>query len=260
MQDRSYSRPGLLLAEGPRAITDMASLVQAAPYLYHAPRGDGHSLLVMPGLGASDRSTNLLRSFLSSIGYQAHSWNLGTNRGPGMPDLQAGLAERLDELFVASGQRKVSLVGWSMGGVYARTLAHQYPEKVRQVITLGSPIGGSSRSAANTPQFLASQPLTDIPSSAVFSKTDGIVPWRFATQQPAENAENIEVYGSHIGLGFSPSVFYATADRLAQSIDNWRPFERRGWKRFVYGPARLESKNLPLTHAADNPTNQRQPR
>jgi pimeloyl-ACP methyl ester carboxylesterase len=250
MNDRVYSRPDrrLALAEGPRVVSEIASLMAAAPFLYQAPRGDGHPVLVMPGYGADDRSTTVIRRFLSSMGYSTQPWNLGTNRGPAMPDLRAELARRLDEVFVDADEGTVSLVGWSLGGVYARLLAHLYPNKVRQVITLGSPFGGSPRSTSAYPleqrpsnrlRVLAGEPLPGIPSTAVFSKTDGIVPWQIATQPTAEIAENIEVYASHLGLGFNPTVLYAVADRLANREGNWRPFERRGWKRFAYGPARL---------------------
>jgi pimeloyl-ACP methyl ester carboxylesterase len=179
-----------------------------------------------------------------------------------MPELPTELARRLDEVFINSGERKVSLVGWSLGGVYARLLAQLYPEKVRQVITLGSPFAGNPRStsvyrfvrnrrdvpleeAPSRLRLLASEPLPGIPSTAVFSKTDGIVPWQIATQPPTEIAENIEVYASHIGLGISPAVLYATADRLANRDGEWRPFERQGWKRLVYGPARLDETGSP---------------
>ena len=239
MNDRVYPRPDrrLALAEGPRVVSEVASLMAAAPFLSQAPRGDGHAVLVMPGYGANDRSTTVIRRFLSSLGYSTHPWNLGTNRGPATPDLSARLGERLDEVFVAAGEAKVSLVGWSLGGAYARLLAQRYPDKVRQVITLGSPFAGS--------------PLPGIPSSAVFSKTDGIVPWQIATQPTTEIAENIEVYASHLGLGFNPAVLYAMADRLANPEGQWRPFERRGWKRFVYGPARLEGDDAPSRDRAD---------
>jgi len=259
MNDRVYSRPDrrLALAEGPRVVSEIASLMAAAPFLYQALRGDGHPVLVMPGYGADDRSTTVIRRFLSSMGYSTHPWNLGTNRGPAMPDLQAELARRLDEVFVDANERTVSLVGWSLGGVYARLLAHLYPNKVRQVITLGSPFAGSPRSTSVYPlararsaipleqrpsnrlRLLAGEPLPGIPGTAVFSKTDGIVPWQIATQPTTDIAENIEVYASHLGLGFNPAVLYAVADRPANREGNWRPFERHGWKRFVYGPARL---------------------
>lgn len=245
MNDRVYRRPDrrLLFAEGPRVLAEITSLMPASAFLYQAPRGDGHPVLLIPGLGGGDGSTTVLRGFLSSLGYQSHPWNLGTNRGPGMPDLLVNLATRLDEVFAAAGERKVSIVGWSLGGVYARVLAHHHPNKVRQVVTLGSPIAGSRRSTSSPVRSLAGQPLPGIPSTAVFSKTDAIVPWQMATQQPTEIAENVEVYSSHIGLGFNPAVLYAVADRLANREGQWRPLQRTGWKRLVYGPAVLEPGN-----------------
>jgi pimeloyl-ACP methyl ester carboxylesterase len=268
MNDRVYSRPDrrLVVAEGPRVVSEVASLMAAAPFLYQAPRGDGHPVLVMPGYGADDGSTTVIRRFLSSMGYSTHPWNLGTNRGPAMPDLRAELARRLDGVFVDADKQTVSLVGWSLGGVYARLLAHLYPNKVRQVITLGSPFAGSPRSTSlvrarsavpreqrpsNRLRVLAGEPLPGIPSTAVFSKTDGIVPWQIATQPTTDIAENIEVYASHLGLGFNPAVLYAVADRLANREGSWRPFERRGWKRFVYGPARLQRDDSPSRDRAD---------
>jgi len=230
-----------VFTEGTRVLTEIASLMPAAPFLYQAPRGDGHPVLVLPGFGAGDGSTTVLRSFLSSIGYQSHPWNLGTNRGPGMPNLLTNLAVRLDEVISAADGKKVSLVGWSLGGVYARLLAHHHSNKVRQVITLGSPITVGSRSSASRARLLAGEPLPGIPSTAVFSKTDAIVPWQIATQQPSKIAENVEVYASHVGLGFNPAVLYAAADRLANRVGDWRPFQRSGWKRLVYGAAELET-------------------
>jgi pimeloyl-ACP methyl ester carboxylesterase len=245
MNDRVNRRPDprLLLAEGPRALAEITSLIPATSFLYLAPRGDGHPVLFLPGLGAGDGSTTVLRGFLSTLGYQSYSWNLGTNLGPSMPNLLVNLSTRLNQVFTATGARKVSIVGWSLGGVYARVLAHHHPEKVRQVITLGSPFAGSPRSTSSQERLLAGEPLPGVPSSAVFSKSDAIVPWRMATQQPTEIAENVEVYTGHIGLGFSPAVLYAAADRLATREGKWQPLQRTSWKRLVYGPAVLEPGN-----------------
>ena len=247
----------LAFAEGPRAFSEMASLFSSAPFLYQAPRGERHAVLVLPGFGASDRSTVVLREYIGSRGYDAQPWQLGRNLGPD-PELMNELPHRLAAVYRDAGDRKVSLVGWSLGGVYARLLAHRYPEAVRQVITLGSPFGGSPRSTrvnqaarrinpsniysddVDRARVRAGEPLPGVPATAVFSKTDGIVPWQIAVERPSPSAENIEVYGSHVGLGFNPAVLYAVADRLAQKEGGWQPFERRGWKRFVYGPARLE--------------------
>ncbi len=245
----------LMFAEGPRALAELASLFPAAPLLSWAPRGDGHPVLVFPGLGGSDRSTRVLRGFLAQIGYAANPWNLGQSLGSGMSGLRDRLAIRLDEVYRENGERKVSLAGWSLGGVYARLLAHLYPDKVRQVVTIGSPIAGSPKSTRvykvvrrmtdgsfeqtqlQRLRILATEPLPNVPSTAIFSKTDGIVPWQIAMQQRSSIADNIEVYGSHIGLGFNPTVLFALADRLANAEGDWRRFQRTGWKRLVYGPA-----------------------
>jgi len=248
-RDRRYA-----MAEGPRALAEMASLLPAAPYLALAPRGDGHPVLVLPGFGGGDGSTTVIRRYLAGQGLATHTWELGRNLGSAIPDLQQRLSERLEAVWQESGRRPVSLVGWSLGGVYARLLTHIHPERVRQVITLGSPIGGTpqpsraqrvmsrlgaagiDREQAMRLRRLASDALPGVPSSAVYSRTDGIVPWQIARQEAGPLAENIEVYGSHIGLGFNASALYLLAERLAQPASVWQPFERRGWKYWVYGP------------------------
>src|SRR5262245_2161029 len=127
----------LLMLEGQRAFLEAATLLPASPLLRQAPRGDGHPVLVLPGLGASDLSTAVLRAYLERLGYAAHPWTFGRNLGPG-GDLPQLMLRRLAELHERH-RRKVSLVGWSLGGIYARELARQAPERVRQVVTLGSP-------------------------------------------------------------------------------------------------------------------------
>ncbi|MBK81632.1 MAG: alpha/beta hydrolase [Gammaproteobacteria bacterium] len=252
-ESTSTARPGvrpirrdarLAVAEGPRAMAEIAALLPAAPYLALAPRGDRHPVLVLPGLGGADGSTAVIRSYLGGRGFEAFGWGLGRNQGPGMPDLLPRLAARLEAVRQQGGGRRVSLVGWSMGGVFARLLAHHFPDRVRQVVTLGSPIGrpGTPASRAGRGDMgrlraLVSDPLPGVPGTAVYSRTDGIVPWQIARQAPSEIADNVEVYGSHIGLGFNASALYLLAERLAQPEDGWRPFERSGWKRWVFGPA-----------------------
>lgn len=182
---------------------------------------------MLPGYGGADGSTAVIRSYLRQQGHAAWGWELGRNRGATMAGLERSLPARLDALWRQGGERKISLVGWSLGGVYARRLAQRLPGQIRQVITLGSPIGGA----------VVRDGLPGVPGTAVYSRTDGVVPWRFARQAVTETAENVEVHGSHLGLGFNASVLYLLADRLAQPEDGWKPFARSGWKRWVYGPA-----------------------
>src|SRR6266705_2716365 len=132
----------LLLLEG-RALPELAAFVAAFPILSFAPRGDGHSVLVLPGLIASDVSTRPLRAFLKSRGYDVHGWGLGRNLGL-RPGIESQMLDHIRELRRNSG-RKVSLIGWSLGGIYARQLAKRCPDAVRLVITLGSPFTGSPR-------------------------------------------------------------------------------------------------------------------
>ncbi len=244
----------LALAEGPRALAEIAALIPAAPYLTLAPRGDRHPVLVLPGYGGGDASTAVIRRYLAAQNLTAAGWGLGRNLGPAVPDLLDRLSERLEAVSSAAGERKVSLVGWSLGGVYARLLAHFHPQRVRQVITMGSPIGGTpnpsraqramSRMSGGTLdreqigrlRLLVSDALPGVPSTAVYSRSDGIVPWQIARQTGSSIAENVEVYGSHIGLGFNAGVLFLLAERLAQREGGWRPFERRGWMHWVYGP------------------------
>jgi pimeloyl-ACP methyl ester carboxylesterase len=237
----------LMLLEG-RAIPEFGAFLSALPLLSLAPRGDGHPVLVLPGLVTSDVSTGPLRAFLKRQGYAVSGWGLGRNFGP-RPGIVDGMRELLREMNESTG-RKVSVVGWSLGGVYARQLAKMEPDRVRSVITLGSPFGGQptatnawrvyefvsgKRAADSDEQFggaLAAPP--PVPTTAIFSRTDGICAWQVCTEKPSPRAENIEVQGSHCGLGHNPSVVYAIADRLAQAEGEWKPFHRLGWRSMVY--------------------------
>ena len=128
-----------------RAIPELAAFFSMFPVLRLAPAGDGHPVLVLPGLGASDASTRPLRAFLRDRGYRAHGWKLGRNLGP-RPGAEAGMQARLAELHARYG-RPVSLFGWSRGGVFARELARRARAQVRSVITLGSPFAGEPRAS-----------------------------------------------------------------------------------------------------------------
>lgn len=236
-----------MLLEG-RAIPEFSAFLGSLPLLSLAPRGDGHPVLVLPGLVTSDISTRPLRAFLNRQGYAVSGWGLGRNFGP-RPGIVDGMLSLLREMNESSG-RKVSVVGWSLGGVYARQLAKMEPDRVRSVITLGSPFGGepTATNAWRVYEFVSGKRAADtvddfggavsdpppVPSTAIYSRTDGICAWQICMEPRSARTENIEVQGSHCGLGHNPSVVYAIADRLAQDEGEWRPFHRSGWRSLVY--------------------------
>ncbi|MBL8275285.1 MAG: alpha/beta hydrolase [Pelomonas sp.] len=235
----------LLLLEG-RAPWEYAALLAATPWLKKLPHGDGHPVLVFPGLGANDLTTAPLRALLDSIGYMTQPWGQGFNFGP-----RAGVLEQIKHDLQALHRRhhrKVSLLGWSLGGIYARELAKECPDLVRCVVTLGTPFTGHPR-ATNAWRFFelvsghtsndaelmeAIRQPPPVPTTSIFSKTDGVVAWRCSVNEPGPLVENIEVHASHIGLGFNPMALYALADRLAQPEGDWKPFEPKGARRWFY--------------------------
>jgi pimeloyl-ACP methyl ester carboxylesterase len=212
--------------------------------LGRSPRavGDGHPVLVLPGLAAGDWSTLRLRRVLDQAGFQAHKWGLGVNRGPqgDLDEWLGGLQDKVRRLHAQAG-RKVSLVGWSLGGIYARELAKSAPELVRQVITLGSPFAAPAAShvgavfrllngghAELTPALerrLRKDP--PVPTTAIYSRTDGVVAWQACTVRESPNSENIEVScASHCGLGTHPQVLRIVVERLSQPEGGWRPYHQ----------------------------------
>ena len=237
----------LLFLEG-RALWELGALFTAAPLLSVAPRGDGHSVLVLPGLMTGDSSTRPLRAFLKNRGYEPHGWGLGVNCGP-RAGIEDGMLKSLRDLHARS-ERKVSVIGWSLGGVFARELAKRLPDAVRQVISLGSPFAGEARATnawrvfekvsgqnvppPGSPVFDQLREPPPVPTTAIYSRSDGICAWKACREVAGPLADNIEVVGSHLGLGHNPAVLYAIADRLAQPEESWLPFESRGWKRAVY--------------------------
>ncbi|MEN9375743.1 MAG: hypothetical protein RL710_900 [Pseudomonadota bacterium] len=241
VKPHSSPSPWLIALEF-RALWELASVIPAWPALSKAPEGDGHSVIVFPGLSASDGSTLPMRAYLQKLGYDVSGWNQGYNFGP-----RAGILDtakrQVTDTFDATG-KKVSLIGWSLGGIYARELAKMLPECVRLVITMGTPFAGSHESTnawrlyqltsghdihAMVKQYDLPTP-PPVPTTSIFSRTDGVVSWPASIQKhSAKNrqTENLEVIASHIGLGMNPSAWWAVADRLAQPEGQWKPFERK---------------------------------
>lgn len=247
----SPPHPLLTLVEG-RAVLEYGSFIALRGLLGMLPKGDGHAVIVLPGFMASDASTAPMRRLLSSLDYQPHGWGLGRNMRIDL-DRERAMQDLLCRVAEASG-RKVSLIGWSLGGVFAREIAKAHPDKVRQVISLGSPISNDRRHSNARRLFeylngtepepvregryrdLASAP--PVPTTSILTKTDGIVGWRGSVQAPGKQTENIVVHASHVGLGVNPAVMLAIADRLAQPEGQWKPFAKKGLRRLLFGDVR----------------------
>ena len=241
---------GLMLAEV-RGVLEFNASLLLSPLLMRAPRGDGHPVLALPGFLASDLSMAPLRRYLSELGYDTHAWQMGRNTR-GLMQMRMGLRDRLAAIHATTG-RKVSLVGWSLGGVYARDLALQAPEIVRSVITLGSPFAGDVRATNATRLYeaMSGETMEDselrraiagdlpVPATSIYSRADGIVNWRTCLLRSSDTAENIEVYlASHTGLGVNAAALWAVADRLAQGEGQFSQFDRSGPFAIAYAPAK----------------------
>ncbi|WP_100643232.1 hypothetical protein [Alteromonas facilis] len=244
-----------LLREG-RALMEFGAAGLAMPLLMRAPKGDGHPVMVIPGFLASDRSTGLIRTFLKMKGYAASGWELGRNLGTHVVNGERLISDQLLNRVITEHVKydaKVSLVGWSLGGILAREIAREIPDCVRQVISLGSPFNGpqgaapiaarmfklingdvAERSPDAMERMLKPPP---VPSTAIYSKSDGIAHWQACRDDWAHDAiraENIEVKGSHMGLGHNPQVLWIVANRLAQAEGEWQPFRQKIMHKLLY--------------------------
>lgn len=208
------------------------------------PRGDGHPVVIFPGLGVDEAAVAPLQRCCQALGYVAYDWGRGFNSGP-QGDFEDWLDELCDGVLEVSSMhedRSVSLIGWSLGGIYAREIARKIPDCVRQVITLGTPFaaegdvtnvgwlyrllnGGPSRLQTDLAWRLRETP--PVPVTSIYSRSDGIVAWGACREVEGRYAENVEVEASHIGLACHPRVWAVIADRLAQPEDEWRPYEER---------------------------------
>jgi pimeloyl-ACP methyl ester carboxylesterase len=235
----------MLLLEG-RAPWEYAAMLAALPWLKRLPRGDGHPVIVFPGLGAADITTAPLRSFLQDLGYSAYPWKQGFNFGPRRGVLDA-VRQHVQRIADRHGE-PVSLIGWSLGGLYAREIAKELPQLARCVITLGSPFAGHPR-ATNAWRFyemVSGQNVLDpkliaqlrgtppVPTTSIYSRTDGVVAWQCSLNDESPLAENIEVHASHIGMGMNPLAMFAIADRLRQDPAHWKRFDAQGARRWFY--------------------------
>jgi alpha-beta hydrolase superfamily lysophospholipase len=230
-----------LLASEWRAVGEYVAARRALGMMARWPRGDGHPVLVLPGFLAGAPSTQFLRQVLRRLGYRAYDWRLGYNLGV-RPSLIKQLPARLDDIRSRNDGRKVSLIGWSAGGIFARELARYQPDDVRMVITLGSPIRGNQqathawqvwrllsrdpreRDVVSEAARIAREEPLQVPTTCVYSKSDGIVSWRCCLSRLAAQTENVQVRSSHLGYGHNVETLRVIADRLAQPEGQWRPY------------------------------------
>jgi predicted alpha/beta hydrolase family esterase len=233
---------GLLGVEPLRAALEYASM----RFMNKAalPTGDGHPVVIFPGLATDKHSIGPLTDFCERLGYAAFDWGRGFNTGPqgDVDDWLAQLSQHVCEL-TAEHEEQVSLIGWSLGGIYAREVAKLLPQRVRQVITIGTPFAGTAEQTnvawvyrlVNGQRPVLDQALLrrlrtppPVPTTSIYSRTDGIVAWQ-ACLNPASapQAENVEVDGSHCGLGWNPKVLAVIADRLRQPVGEWQPWQQQ---------------------------------
>ena len=249
MTDVQRPAAGFFYSEPLRAAAGLLAWPATSQLWRVAPRGSGAPVLVLPGLLASDASTRPLRTLLRRLDHYVRGWRLGQNLGP-TPEIEQGLGALVERLAGTHDQR-LAIVGWSLGGIYARAIAAARPDLVRLVVTLGSPFAMSDARQSRAQRAYRRQshlhtsgrgdgipaairgPLP-VPSTSIWSKQDGIVSWTASLESPSPSAENIEVFGSHLGLGHNAAVLYAVADRLALPDRDWRPFRPPSWLRGAY--------------------------
>lgn len=241
--------PGVVrLALELRAPWELGAALVAYPFAHLAPPGDGHPVMVFPGLASGDMTTVVIRKFLAERGFDTYAWEQGLNFGPNNGSLDACVA-RVRAIHQRTG-RTVSLVGWSLGGVFAREIAKMLPESARVVVSLGTPFTGNPRSnnAWRLYELVSGDKVDDmgfdrfavcppVPTTSIFSRTDGVVAWQCSMEEETALSENIEVHASHIGMGANPTALFAIADRLAQPEGQWRRFDHdthTGIKKLLY--------------------------
>jgi len=205
-----------------------AQLLSRRFYEKNLPQGNGRSVIVIPGFGAGDFETKMLRKSLRRLGYRSVPWKMGRNMGSNSEN-RAHLRSEITRLKGLTGQ-KVSIVGWSLGGVFARELGRSFPEDVHSVVSLGTPfngdhdanilhdifhrLSGSEFSSDDLAAFNQRKEPPGVISTSIYSKSDGVVSWQCSLEKETELTENVEVISSHCGLVFNPLAVSALAHAL----------------------------------------------
>ena len=187
---------------------------------------DGPPALVIPGWVARDQSTAALRRALADSGWRVHGWGNGINWGARADTLEM-LKRRLDEI---GGPRRVLVVGWSLGGLFARELARAVPERVRAVVTLGAPFSGDPKQnnvwrmyeriaghRVDDPPLPRITAKPQVPCLALWSRKDGLIAPRAARGLDDERDAEVELKCTHMAFGVSPKA----AREVVREIDSF---------------------------------------
>jgi hypothetical protein len=203
--------------------------------------GDGHPVIIFPGLGTDGHAVMPLRTHCDSLGYTALDWGRGFNTGPqgNLDEWMHGLAIHTADMLKRFDHR-ATLVGLSLGGLYARELAKLLIPQVRQVITIGTPfnaaegdtnIGWLHRALTGSSHEMAPSLSTrlrtppPVPTTSIYSRTDGVVAWQTCCHDTLlPQVQDIEVDGSHLGMGWNRAVLDVIANRLGQRPGKWRRY------------------------------------
>ena len=211
-----------------RGFLELPRLLLRFRDLAQQPRGQGQPIMLLPGYGAGDGSTLILKSYLRLLGYHVHGWGLGRNSGD-VANLFPRVLRRISS-FAHRTRQQVRLIGWSLGGYFAREAARERPDLIQRVITLGTPVMGGPKYTVVARRFqrrgidmaaieaeiaLRNQISLCTPVTAIYSRGDAVVAWEACIDQNGTTVEHVEVRTTHVGLGFSPEVYKIIAQRLA---------------------------------------------
>lgn len=225
---------GLGFASWVREIVEAARATLATPhYPDDLPRGNGETVLLIPGFLAGDWTMHALRDFLRHLGYRVEFAGVALNLGPTkgfLPHLEQAV-----ERLYAENNVPITVIGQSLGGAFARVLAHRHSEKIAHVVTLASPVRFPVATPLEAivrlleplhgPDVMALREEIErtppVPVTALYSQDDGIIDWRSCLQDESGNCTNIEVSGAHSAMGFSPEAQAAIARALAEVRDKY---------------------------------------
>ncbi|MEM1336839.1 MAG: alpha/beta hydrolase [Bacteroidota bacterium] len=218
-----------------RSLMEWTSIYAIYPFIPKRIKGEGRPVLLIPPYLGDDYSTSFVRRYLTSLGFKTYKWEQGFNlvKSHYIPRLE----EKLDDIYRIHGQ-KVNIVGWSGGGIFAKIMANRHPKQVEQIITIGSPVWGvmdmktpvsgileffrgKSLKERNKRFIEELEPIPNVPITCIYTKTDGLLPWKHCMEAESyrDDIKNIEVYGSHSGLGANVSVLLITANALSANIN-----------------------------------------